>query len=77
MSKEICICAAIKDTTGYIWRGHRHANCIALAIESGREIPLSMKDAMAISGLKDTRVAMEHYAYSTPEGQAKILAKTK
>ena len=42
-----------------------------------KKIPLSMKDAMAISGLKDTRVAMEHYAYSTPEGQAKILAKTK
>jgi len=39
------------------------------------KIPISMRDAMSISGLKDTRVAMEHYAYSTPEGQAKILAK--
>lgn len=39
------------------------------------KIPISMKDAMAVSGLKDTRVAMEHYAYSTREGQAKILAK--
>lgn len=42
-----------------------------------KKIPISMRDAMSISGLKDTRVAMEHYAYSTPEGQAKILAKTK
>jgi hypothetical protein len=39
MDKEICICAAIKDTTGYIWRGHRHADCISSAIEAGRKIP--------------------------------------
>ena len=36
---EICICAGIKDTTGYIWRGHRHADCISSAIEAGRSIP--------------------------------------
>lgn len=34
-----------------------------------KNIPISMKDAMAISGLEDTKVAMEHYAYTTPEGQ--------
>lgn len=26
--KEICICAAIKMTDGYIARGHRHGDCI-------------------------------------------------
>lgn len=38
-------------------------------------IPISMKDAMSISGLKDVRVAMEHYDYTTPYGQGKILAE--
>lgn len=42
-----------------------------------KKIPISMKDAMSISGLKDVRVAMEHYDYTTPEGQAKILDKAK
>ena len=40
MNKEICICAAIKDTTGYIWRGHRHSDCISSAMEAGRKIPM-------------------------------------
>lgn len=40
MDKEICICAAIKDTTGYIWRGHRHADCISSAISAKRKIPI-------------------------------------
>src|SRR3990167_6481568 len=26
--KEICICAAVKSTTGKIYRGHRHGDCI-------------------------------------------------
>jgi hypothetical protein len=26
--KEICICAAVKTTQGYVVRGHRHADCI-------------------------------------------------
>jgi len=34
--KEICICAAVIDSTGYIWRGHRHADCIGLIIENRR-----------------------------------------
>ena len=34
--KEICICAAVIDSTGYIWRGHRHADCIGLIIENIR-----------------------------------------
>lgn len=36
MNKEICICAAIIDETGYVWRGHRHADCIQLLTEAGR-----------------------------------------
>lgn len=31
LSIEFCICAAVVDNTGYIWRGHRHADCIYLA----------------------------------------------
>lgn len=27
-NKEICICAAVKATNGYIVRGHRHADCM-------------------------------------------------
>ena len=38
---EICICAAIKDTAGYIWRGHRHVDCIASATEAGAHIPFT------------------------------------
>jgi len=34
-SKEICICAAVKDKTGYIWRGHRHCDCLELLDASG------------------------------------------
>lgn len=37
---EICICAAIKDTTGYIWRGHRHADCISTALAAGANVPM-------------------------------------
>jgi hypothetical protein len=36
MNKEICICAAVMDETGYVWRGHRHADCIQLVIAFGR-----------------------------------------
>lgn len=32
---EICICAAVKDKTGYIWRGHRHCDCLELLEASG------------------------------------------
>jgi len=31
MKKEICICAAIKTTTGFIIRGHRHCDAIRTA----------------------------------------------
>jgi hypothetical protein len=34
--KEICICAAIKDDRGCIWRGHRHHNAIQAVYEAGR-----------------------------------------
>jgi hypothetical protein len=27
MNKEICICSAVKTTTGRIFRGHRHSDC--------------------------------------------------
>ena len=36
MEKEICICAAVKDNTGYIWRGHRHSDCIFLIDQRNR-----------------------------------------
>lgn len=36
IDKEICICAAMRDNDGYIWRGHRHADCISLMMENGR-----------------------------------------
>jgi len=36
IDKEICICAAMRDENGYIWRGHRHADCISLMMENGR-----------------------------------------
>lgn len=35
MDNEICICAAILDGTGKIWRGHRHADAISTATEAG------------------------------------------
>lgn len=33
MTKEICICAAIKTPTGFIIRGHRHCDAIRTASE--------------------------------------------
>jgi hypothetical protein len=36
-----------------------------------------MKNTMALSGLKDVKVAMMHYNYSSAEGQAKVLAKPR
>jgi len=35
--KEICICAAVKDETGYIWRGHRHGDCMVSALNAHRK----------------------------------------
>jgi hypothetical protein len=39
MCKEVCICAAIRDERGYLWRGHRHAEgvlkCTLLGLEKG------------------------------------------
>lgn len=32
-TKEICICAAVKSTTGFIVRGQRHGDCIFLMVE--------------------------------------------
>jgi hypothetical protein len=34
--KEICICAAIVDDTGYVWKGHRHSDCIFLINQNNR-----------------------------------------
>lgn len=41
MNKEICICAAIRDNTGYVWRGHRHADAIILCNKAGRTFKFS------------------------------------
>ncbi len=35
--KETCICAAVKDSTGYIWRGHRHGDCMVAALNAHRQ----------------------------------------
>ena len=35
--KEICICAAVKDSTGYIWRGHRHGDCFGSMFDAKRK----------------------------------------
>ena len=40
-------------------------------------MPKDMKNAMAVSGLKDVKVAMTHYNYSSAEGQANVLEKSK
>ena len=43
---ELCICAAWKDTTGYIWRGHRHDKCYkAMAECDPPRIPSREPDA--------------------------------
>jgi hypothetical protein len=34
-AKEICICAAVKTTTGKIIRGHRHGDCIKAIVARG------------------------------------------
>jgi hypothetical protein len=36
--KEICICAAVKDKQGNIWRGQRHGDCMIAIINAEREI---------------------------------------
>ncbi len=41
---EICICAAVKTTSGEIIRGHRHADCIR-AMQSMMETPSKSPDA--------------------------------
>ena len=42
--KEICICAAVKDNTGYIWRGHRHGDCF-VSMLNGKRKPENSIDA--------------------------------
>ena len=49
MNKEICICAAIKDTTGYIWRGHRHADAIRLCEMARRSFKCSSGEGFVTS----------------------------
>ena len=36
---EICICAAIQLTDGRIFRGHRHDDCIQVAVKNRVERP--------------------------------------
>jgi hypothetical protein len=47
---EICICAAIRDNTGYIWRGHRHADAIQLVIRAKRTFKNSDEGFVTSSG---------------------------
>ncbi|MFA5240351.1 MAG: hypothetical protein WC476_11690 [Phycisphaerae bacterium] len=43
MDKEICICAAVKDRNDYVWKGHRHCDCIATLTMAGEKFPFSEK----------------------------------
>lgn len=36
--KEVCICSAVWDTLGDIWRGHRHGDCFETIIRNKRKI---------------------------------------
>lgn len=36
--KEICICAAVKTTTGKVIRGHRHGDCIKTILAMGLKV---------------------------------------
>ena len=40
-----------------------------------KKIPMSPKDALAIAGSTDIKVALRHYAQTDPESQAKVLEK--
>lgn len=47
-TKEICICAAVKSTTGMVVRAHRHGDCIYLMVtgrvyEDGKQLTPSKK----------------------------------
>lgn len=37
-NKEICICAAVKDQFGNIYRGHRHGDCMMAIRQRGKEM---------------------------------------
>jgi hypothetical protein len=39
--KEICICSAVIDSEGTIWKGHRHADCISAAAAAGKKLPFT------------------------------------
>ena len=38
MEKEICICAAVKDSDGVIYFGRRHADCMLSIRERGKKM---------------------------------------
>lgn len=58
MNKEICICAAVKATNGYVMRGHRHANCIRAIVEAGLR-PSRSPDAQGFITSKNRFVTRE------------------
>lgn len=38
IAPEICICAAVKDADGNVWRGHRHGDCMVTIMAANRLI---------------------------------------
>lgn len=49
--EEVCICAAVKTTDGYIVRGHRHADCI----RSIKNMELKMSNSPEAQGFITSR----------------------
>lgn len=56
--REICICAAVKTTKGYIVRGHRHADCIQSIRRMGLK-PSSSPSAQGFITSKNRYVTRE------------------
>lgn len=57
-NKEICICAAVKTTSGRIIRGHRHGDCIKAIIARGLK-PSGSIDAQGFITSKNRYVTRE------------------
>jgi len=43
-SREVCICAAVKSTTGRIIRGHRHGDCFKAILARNMKPSSSQSD---------------------------------
>lgn len=57
-TKEICICAAVKATTGRIIRGHRHGDCFKAILARDLK-PSGAQDAQGFITSKNRYVTRE------------------